>query len=160
MATKQQATLFLSAVIRPTLQKIMLWSASAEELLLGTALVESDLRHRRQLGGGPARGLFQMEPATHDDIWTNFLKYQPAYAKGVEQLLSSRKANRHVELETNDQYACAMARMLYQRKSEPLPAAGDIKKMAAYWKKHYNTLKGAGDEDSYVERWASVMGGK
>ena len=51
------ATLLLSMVIRPALSKINLWSPSAEELVLGTAIVESGLTYLRQWGDGPALGL-------------------------------------------------------------------------------------------------------
>ena len=34
-------------------------------LLLGTAMIESGLKHLQQLNGGPAMGLWQCEPRTH-----------------------------------------------------------------------------------------------
>jgi hypothetical protein len=156
-ASKQQADKFLANVITPTLELIDLWSPAAEELLLGTAIMESHLTYRRQFGNGPARGLFQMEPATHDDIWNNFLKFKPTFAKAVSALLSKASANKLTELEINDRYACAMARMHYRRKSEPLPAAGDVQAMATYWKRHYNTVLGAGDPQDYVAKWNKTM---
>lgn len=158
MATKQQAMMLVNAAIRPALQRLNLWISSAEELLLGTAIVESDLIHRRQFGPGPARGLFQMEPRTHNDIWANFLKYKPALAHAVGSLLSSQNSDKLVELERNDRYASAMARVHYLRVSEPIPAAGNLKAMARYWKRHYNTPRGKGTEDKYRDKWQSVMG--
>ena len=61
---------FVNNVIHPTLCSLteISYAAAAVELPLGTARVESGLRHRRQIGGGPALGLSQMEPNTHDDI--------------------------------------------------------------------------------------------
>lgn len=47
MPTPQE---FLTTVIRPTLIEIGLHSTAAEQLLLGTAMQESDLVHRRQSG--------------------------------------------------------------------------------------------------------------
>ena len=44
-------------VIAPALDKLGLWSPSAEELVLGTAIVESGLTYIRQWGDGPALGL-------------------------------------------------------------------------------------------------------
>ena len=44
-------------VIAPALNKLNLWSRSAEELVLGTAIVESGLTWLRQWGDGPALGL-------------------------------------------------------------------------------------------------------
>lgn len=160
MTTKSHANVFATTVVRPTLHHIALSSEAAEQLLLGTALVESRLVHRRQIGGGPARGLFQMEPATHDDIWSNFLKYQTSLAQKIKSLLSSANANAHLELEKNDKYACAMARAHYLRAPEALPEAGDIKGMAGYWKQYYNTPLGAGTVSKYVTTWQKIMGKK
>jgi hypothetical protein len=160
MTTKRQANVFLTTVLRPTLRHIALSSEAAEQLLLGTALAESRLVHRKQMGGGPARGLFQMEPATHDDIWSNFLEYRPTLAQKIRSLLSSPKANAHLELEKNDKYACAMARAHYMRAPNPLPKCGDTKAMATYWRQYYNTPLGAGTVSKYVATWQKVMGEK
>jgi len=53
-------------VVRPVLRVMSAWSQPAEDLVMGTAAQESRLTYLRQLGGGPALGLWQMEPATHD----------------------------------------------------------------------------------------------
>ena len=66
-------------IIRPTLQKINLWSEAAENLLLGTAAQESLLgTYLKQNGNGPALGIYQMEPNTHKDIWIHYLNYHEA----------------------------------------------------------------------------------
>jgi hypothetical protein len=160
MATKAQATFLLNTAIRPALQGIRLWTPAAEELILGTAIVESDLIHRMQLVGGPARGVFQMEPATHDDIWNNFLKYKPDLALAISSLMTFPDANKLLELERNDKYASAMARAHYLRAPKPLPKAGDVNAMAKYWKVYYNTWRGKGDADKYRTKWNQTMGVK
>ena len=53
-----------------------MWSTAAEELVLGTAIVESSLIYISQHGAGPALGLWQVEPATHDDLYANYLSYR------------------------------------------------------------------------------------
>ena len=126
MPTKQKATVFQNSVITPALEAIGLSSTSAAELLLGTALVESRLVWRRQLGNGPARGLFQMEMATHDDIWKNYLAYRSSLAGKIKNLKSILNADPESELENNDQYAAAMARVHYKRAPVALPAPGQI----------------------------------
>jgi hypothetical protein len=118
--------------------------------------------HRVQLGGGPARGLFQMEPNTHDDIWANFLKYRPALAANVAEFLQGDGPNPQL-LTNNDRYAAAMARILYYRMGQivgrtPIPAAGDIPGMAAYWKQFYNTEQGAGFAAQFVANWEGEHG--
>jgi len=150
-------TEFRNKVIRPTLMHLDLGGVAAEELLLGTAMQESDLLHRRQLGGGPGRGLFQMEPATHDDIWSNYLAFKAPLAEKVKALLPAPTADRMTELENNDRYACAMARILYRRAPAPLPQAGDLAAMAAYWKKFYNTPLGAGKPEQFVAKWRKAF---
>ena len=60
---KMLASQTLALVIRPALKKLRLWSPSAEELVFGTAIVESGLTYLKQHGDGPALGLWQVEPA-------------------------------------------------------------------------------------------------
>lgn len=147
----------LDVVIRPALKLIGKHSESAEQLLLGTAIQESRLKYRRQLGNGPARGIFQMEPATHNDIWLNYLKYHPVLGDLIASLLTRKDADKVAELETNDAYACAMARMVYARAKPALPNPGDIHGHAAYWKQHYNTPLGKGTPEEFVLHWEEAM---
>lgn len=146
---------FRELIIRPALKKIKLWSPAAEELLLGTALQESRLMYIKQLGKGPALGVFQMEPATHNDIWKNYLKYKPDLARDVAQL--SHTVNPR-SLVSDLLYAAAMTRIHYLRVPVALPAEGDFEGQAAYWKEYYNTYLGAGTEEEYLESWHSYSG--
>ena len=82
-----------------------------------------------------------MEPATHNDIWDNFLDYKPKLAKKIQRITDHPTSQ---ELIHNLKYAAAMCRAHYRRKSEPLPGHTDAYAMAVYWKKHYNTPLGAG----------------
>lgn len=160
---------FLSGVIRPTLAKIGLPGSAAEDLLVGTALVESGLKYRTQIGGGPALGLFQMEPATHDDIWQNFLRYRTALARMVGALAGPAHGDGSAPaaqaLTHNDAYACAMARVHYLRNKDALPMLGKcgdgsqkayVETLAAYWKKHYNTAGGAGTPQKFLAAWTAA----
>ena len=109
---------FVTTIIEPVLCHLGAFSPAAVQLLLGTAVHESmGLRHRRQIGGGPARGYFQMEGATHDDIWTNYLAYRADLKAKIESLI--RPGNdKHYELEHNDNYAAAMARAVSRPRPE------------------------------------------
>lgn len=141
---------FRDLVIVPALETLELYSKSAEELILGTALQESGLRYLQQLGGGPALGLFQMEPATHDDLWATYLPRKPDLVQRLQSLSQHRIA---LALATDLWYAAAMCRIHYYRVSDPLPAAGDTYGQAAYWKQHYNTPEGAGRISEYLDNW-------
>ncbi len=120
---------FLAYVVRPSLDSIGLWSPAAERLLLGTAIVESELTWLRQHGDGPARGVYQIEPATHDDIWAHYLAYRERLAERVARLAGERP--RLDQLAWNLGYATAIARLVYYRRPEPLPPADDLAGLAA-----------------------------
>lgn len=150
-------THFRELVIRPVLRHLGLHRdelefQAAEELLLGTAVVESRLTYLRQIKG-PALGLYQVEPATHDDILKNYLAYRPQLDEKVDGLTTVMHwpDNLSQEMQGNLLYATAIARLVYYRVPEALPAAGDLLWQAEYWKKHYNTYKGAGSIPMYVQ---------
>jgi len=140
---------FVDNVIIPALMCMNLHSDSAVRLLLGTALTESHLTWLRQKPAGPARGFYQMEPATHDDIWANYLEYQPGLTIRVEKLLAP-EPSKVSQLVTNLYYATAMARLHYRRVKAPLPDANDTYGLGCYWKEYYNTHFGKGKVEHFV----------
>ena len=93
-----------------------------------------------------------MEPATHDNIWDNYLAYRDDLAAGVSAYLAPGKP-RHEQLIWNLAYATAMCRMHYRRVPATLPASSDVGGLAAYWKGHYNTPLGAGTEEEFIENF-------
>jgi hypothetical protein len=117
---------------------------AAVNLLLGTMLVESGGIYVRQLGGGPALGVCQMEPATLQDCYDNFLDFsantQIAAAVGK---LTVPGLDIVEQLEGNLYYAFAMARVKYIRAPAVLPEATDYVGLANYHKDYYNTALGA-----------------
>jgi hypothetical protein len=153
---KMLASQILSLVIRPALSKINLWSPSAEELVLGTAIVESGLTYLRQHNDGPALGLWQVEPSTQNDLYTNFLNYRPELGS---QLMELRAPNLSMDenLATNLMYGAAVCRLCYYRKPDALPEAGDIEGQGQYWKQHYNTPLGNGTVTKYVYKVQKIL---
>jgi hypothetical protein len=149
-------------VIEATLRPLGLWSPAAEDLLLGTAAVESRCgQFLVQHGGGPALGIFQMEPETHDDIWQNWLRYRTHHLDDLT-MAGIRSGDPMVwpsadHLVTDLAYATAMARFHYRRVPEALPNAGDVPALARYWKQHYNTPLGAGTEAKFISAWNELV---
>lgn len=125
---------------------------AAIALVLNTAKQESNLRYLRQLGQGPALGLWQMEPATHNDIWENFLQYNEDLAIAVRGLaIGTKVIPDPQQMIGNLFYACAMCRIHYYRQPDPLPPADRLELQAAYWKQHYNTHLGKGTVEEFME---------
>ena len=149
---------FRDTIIIPTLTQIELYRESAVVLLLGTAIKESgNFKYRRQLGGGPALSFYQIEPFTHDDCWTNFLHYKSDLSHKIRSLLPTEIQQDQIppnsQLEFNDPYATAIARVKYLRVPEKLPEADNVDDMAMYWKHHYNTVKGNGRWEEWAEMY-------
>lgn len=140
---------FRIEIIRPTLEHMGMWSQAAENLEIGTGYQESRLTYLRQLGGGPALGIYQIEPDTHTDLWMNYLAFRKPIADKLRQLRSKIPLGES-NLITNLAYATAVCRLLYYRQAESLPDAQDIEGLAAYWKKYYNTPDGAGTVTEWV----------
>jgi len=141
----------LKSLIIRVLDEIGLLTPGAVELLLGTAAQESAMgTYIRQLGNGPALGIFQMEPATFNDIIENFLRHKLHLRSRVENCCNV-KFLKSSDLETNLALSICFARLHYYRKFEDLPQTLDG--MARYWKKHYNTPLGRGTEAEFIENY-------
>lgn len=124
---------------------------AAVELLLGTAACESRFRYVRQVGGGPALGIYQMEPATHRDILTR--------VRGpCRQFLVDERLLGCAEQMVGDLYAATVfARLLYWLRPEPLPAVGDRDAQGRYYKQWYNSSLGKGSRSRYVRHWNELV---
>jgi hypothetical protein len=149
---------FRQYIIRPAITLLDMSGPEAEALLLGTAAQESGLGcYVRQLGGGPALGVFQMEPATYHDIWRNYINFQPE----ISQCLSRRwpMEPEPEEMITDLILAAVMCRLHYRRVPERLPKHGNIKGLASYWKRYYNTVAGRGDESGFIQSWCYHVAG-
>ncbi|MBF0192281.1 MAG: hypothetical protein HQL99_14240 [Magnetococcales bacterium] len=151
---------FEQFVIAPACQFLEMDSPSARALMLGTAAQESGLgTYLHQVGGGPAKGVFQMEPNTYNDIWDNFLKYHPE----ITQRLARRYPIRPPpEAMITDLFlAAVMCRLHYRRVKVALPAPDDIPGLAAYWNNNYNCNPNAGTDAEFIRNWhRCVEGGK
>ena len=138
-------------IVRPVLRHLgsKFEGFAAEQLLVGTALAESEGIYLDQVLGkdddnlGPAIGLWQIEPWVAADLFETYLVYRHELRGRILSLLAP-DPNRARQLASNLFYACAVARLLYYRKPEAMPEAGDLEGMANYWKKHYNTELGQG----------------
>lgn len=141
---------FREKIIRPVLHGLGMWNEYAEELMIGTAAAESaGGTYLMQQNNGPAVGIFQMEPKTHDDIWQRWLPNHPAIASNLMQSCMMSMKPRADMMLYNLFYATAMARLEYYRNSsDQIPA--EVEKQAEYWVKYYNR-GGSGTIEKYLE---------
>lgn len=143
-------------VVEPVLKELNLWSLSAEQLVLGTGVHESNLFYLHQIGGGDAVGLFQMQPDTYYDTWTNYLLYRPDLQELLRRFMSEHPFGPE-QMAGNINFACAMCRIHYRRHPKKLPPANNARAMAEYWKLVYNTPLGAGSIESFEQSFTTYV---
>lgn len=138
-------------LVKDTLQELdpeIKYSPEAAHLVWGTGAHESmGWEYRRQMGNGPAKGFWQMEPFTFYDLVENFLAYRPKLAAKVKQVAGIKEFIAE-DLVNNDKLAICMCRVKYYQVKEAMPT--NLEGFAKYWKKYYNTPLGKGTEDEFI----------
>ena len=143
------------AQVEQTLKSIDLYSEKATYLLMGTCAQESSFgKYTKQLGGGPALGVFQMEPATFNDIVKNYLRYKPELTHHIMEVADVDRLEPEY-LVDNLPLAICMARVHYLRVSEPIP--DNLGGWAYYWKRYYNTHLGKGTETEFINNFKKFV---
>lgn len=148
---------FRVEIVRPTLKLSGYWSQSAENLLLGTAITESGLNYLKQLGGGPAVGFYQCEPATYEDL-IEYIKRDPKRVSAVLGVSGFNAWPTIDALQWNLRYATMICRMHYWRRPEPLPDEKNAMGLANFHKTYYNSSLGATDVKKSVEHFKIACG--
>lgn len=124
-------------------------------LLLGTMAQESDMgKYETQGGGGPARGVYQCENATFQDINTNFLSYHTALNTTIQTYAPPNPIGTADDLVNNHEYACAYASCSFIRHHVPAVTVDptDISTMYFLYKKYYNG-PGAATQSQFTNNW-------
>lgn len=152
----------LHGVVRPVLARFpaALRTVAAEQLLMGTAAVESGFTKLVQFNGGPARGIFQMEPPTFHWLRDGYLAGDTLRREEMRhavEWVTNGRTPRFEELTWNLALAAAFARIRYVPFDRALPARDDVRGLGEYWKDGYNTAAGAGTVDEFERRWRFLV---
>ena len=150
-------------IIAPVLHRMGRWwqqgvnSPAAVNLLIGTAFQESLVGNQtclKQLGGGPALGIYQIEPATHEDIWENYLAHRPgkySFIRGLAGQGIDATEPFVVDLIGNLHYQTAIARLKYWRRSFSWPSdPNNLEALGEIWNTHYNANPSAGTTSDFI----------
>jgi len=139
----------IKKIIKYVLGKINMDSEEARAMIFATGKAESGFRALEQMGG-PAVGFFQVEPATIQDVWDNYVFYRPEIKTDLYALGFDEEDMKHSVM-SNIGLQVAFARLQYRRFKDPLPGAQDMQGQAKYWKKFYNTELGRGTIEHFLE---------
>lgn len=145
-------------IIRPCLEKLNKWSPAAEELMILTCAQESRGGTYVKQIEGPALGIYQMEPETHDDLWNTYLSHHPELSYPILNYLGYSRIPSSNTLLFNLGYATMMARVRYLVASEAIPSSKDIPALAAYWNEHYNRNPDKGTDEEAILAYNKFMG--
>jgi len=133
------------------LSSVIPYSRKAEDLVCGTIAQESDYgKYRTQIGGGPALGIPQMEPATFRSIIDDYLKYRPHIWNKIAQISGVLAPNIN-DLINNDKLAICMCRVQYYRQKQEIPET--LEEQAKFYKKYYNTPRGKATAEEYIKKY-------
>ena len=137
-------------IIDWSLKEMGLHSEDAVDLVYKTGNAETGYRHLKQMGGGPAIGFWQVEPATLIDIMNNYVKYRPELEKRLKSLGFS-ESDMETRVMSNIALQAVFCRLKYKRDKYALPESNDLKGQAEYWKRVYNTHLGKGTIKHFME---------
>ena len=153
----------LAATFEVVLKMFGYYAKELVDLLLLIASVESELgRFTRQLGGGPALGLFQIEPNTANSVYDDYLKFRTELMVRVDAYRV--EGSLEYNLEYNILFQIVFARIMLRRIKELIPVAHNypndiayVTALAAYWKKYWNTPNGKGKVEHAVNNYYALV---
>lgn len=144
-------------IIRPALEKLVLYSVEAVELLIFTCAVESKGGTFLKQIKGPALGIYQMEPATYNDIWQNYIRVKSGLRTMMGLHFNAYTMPSEDRMIYDLEFATAMARIHYARIPMPLPMTSDIDGIWQYYKHFYNTNLGASVKDKSIQAYKDFI---
>ncbi len=162
------------------LDEIIPISEFSVELILATGVHEGrNFDFIKQIQG-PAISPFQIEPATHDDLWENYIRYKPKFGIKLlklagenlifeylphenhkEFILDFINTEKYKDLNTNLlgnlYYSVAICRLVYYRRPTKFPKQFTIEEAAKIWKQDYNTFLGKGHVDQFIRDYRNFV---
>ena len=121
--------------------KAMLIETAAAETLLGT--------YEDPTPYGAGASLFQIDKPTFLWLRGKFINH-PTQKKLIDQYGVDISQVQYSEIRNNPMLAAMFCRMRYMCVSELIPST--MQERSAYWKVYYNSVRGAGDDQGYINK--------
>jgi len=140
-------------LIIPALTPLSMATPSGVMMMARTCAVESDLcTNWVQLGNGPAKNPWGVEPATFDFIWDKYLLRRKDLKDIVIDSCNLLQKPYYNDLTYNIRLCIQIARLKYWTVEDALPDADNMRGQGVYWKKYYNTEGGRGTVDKFIAK--------
>ena len=140
-------------IVKPALTDLMMLSDVAVELMIFTCATESNGGTYLKQLNGPALGIYQMEPATYNDLWQNYINNNHKLMLLMTTNFNCNRIPNEGRLVYDLRFATAMCRLHYARVSEALPNTTETDALWNFYKAHYNTSLGAATHDLSVQKF-------
>ena len=142
----------IKEIAEHALYRLDSYSDDALALVVRTGMAESGYRALKGYGeGNPAIGFWQVEPATLNDMVTNYIKYRPHYEKNLISLGMNFNDDMIISVISNMAVQAGLCRLHYRRDKDPIPSWDDLEAQAKYWKRVYNTVEGRGTVEHFIK---------
>ena len=142
----------IKEIVEYALYKIDSYSDDALALVVRTGMAESGYRALKGYGeGNPAIGFWQVEPATLNDMITNYIHYRSHYKKNLISLGMNFEKDTIMSVMSNMAVQAALCRLHYRRDKDPIPSWDNLEGQASYWKRVYNTVEGRGTVKHFMK---------
>ncbi len=148
-------------LVNMVLRGMGIWTKGSASLVLRTGAVESLYHFRSALNEAPELGYWQIHPETANDILFRYLQ-RPSKADLKEKLedvlgyslewLRADPERLNRQLRENDILGIALCRLWYGMAPYHIPRASNLWAQALLWKRWFNTDKGGGTVQMFVEK--------
>ena len=152
------ATELREYVVRPTLEKLGVWTPAMETLLLGTAAQASEIGSHVKSEKG--FGIFAIDSDTHKNVWDKFLAFDADRASFIRGLASQREFLKapDFELVTNLAYTTAIAWGVYASQDAELPQDdSDLNAIAETWYQLYPGNTESKSKADFIESYRKLV---
>ncbi len=145
-------TQFRQEIVIPHLSAINIRSPHMVELLVFTCATESAGGTYVKQVKGPALGIYQIEPSTFTDLWTNYIVRKPDIVNMLSLHFGIHRVPQPQDVVYDLRLATVCAALLYMHR-KAVPDDSEISTLWRLYKQYYNTEKGAAVEADSIKAY-------
>jgi hypothetical protein len=139
-------------IIKPVLRDLIMYSDSAAELLLFTAVIESNAgSYLKNINGG--YGIYLMDRQSYADIWANYIPNKQNLLTILTHQFDVTRMPDENRLIHDLRFATAMCAIHYQKSPEIIPQFISKDQLWDFYKKYYNSTKNLIPKDRSLDKY-------
>ena len=149
-------TQFREDILTPCLEALQIREPGYKELLVFTCANESaGGTYVKQINGN-ALGIYQIEPNSFSDLWTNYILRKPDVLNLLSLNLGVHRFPAPIDIMSNLLLASALCVLFYKWKKAPIPELSESTLWSIY-KEYYNTSEGKAEEQTALKAYRKFI---